>query len=60
MADTNTYVSLINNSGETLYLCVQVDGEFQEWSWPNGGSQTINAATTPVVMVQSKSGECPG
>ena len=59
MADDNIPVSLNNNTGETLYLCVQVDGVFQEWSLPNGGSQTINAATTPVVIIQSESGACP-
>ena len=59
MADEDIPVSLNNNTGETLYLCVQVDGVFQEWSFPNGSSQTINAATTQFVMINSKSGACP-
>ncbi len=60
MADSNIPVSLNNNTGEKLYLCVQVDGVFQEWGLPNGGSQTINAATTQVVIINSKAGACPG
>ncbi|MEM7586113.1 MAG: hypothetical protein AAF560_22170 [Acidobacteriota bacterium] len=58
MAD-NTPVSLTNNTDETLYLCVQVNGVFQEWSLPRGGSQTINAETTQVVMINSQQGACP-
>ena len=54
------YVSISNGTSEMLYLCVRVDGGFQEWELtPGGGQQTVDSTTTDYVQIQNTSGQCP-
>ncbi len=59
MADQNCVVSLNNQTGETLYLCVQYDGKFQEWNIPNNGNLAIDATKYSFIILKSEPGQCP-